>query len=257
MLANKILVITGGSQGLGEGIARRAVAEGATGLIICARSAGRGAATAAALTELGCPTTFVRADMASVDDCRAVLRACDERFGRLDGLVNCAASTERGSVEDTTPELFDHIFAVNVRAPFFLMQEAVKLMKRTGGGGSILNIGSINARGGQPNLTVYSASKGALAILTTNAANVLAHDRIRVNCINVGWMATPAEDATQRAEGQPENWLELADARAPFGRILRPADVAGLAVWFLSDESAMMSGGVIDFDHQKIVGTYP
>ncbi len=256
-LEGKIIIVTGGNQGLGEGIARLAAEAGAAGLVLCARTISSGEEVAAALSAQGCPTIFVRADLASVDDCRAVVRAADERFGRVDGLVNCAAVTDRGSVDDTTVELWDRIFAVNVRAPFFFMQEAVQIMRRSGNGGSIVNIGSINARGGQPNLTTYSASKGALATLSINAANALAPDRIRVNCINVGWMATPNEHKVQLAEGKGENWLEMADAQMALGRILRPADIASLVAWLLSDKGVMMSGAVIDYDPNKIVGTYP
>jgi len=256
ILEEMVIVVTGGTQGLGEDIARRAAQHHAAGLVVCGRGQENGTRVAAEISAAGCPTLYVSADLGEVDDCRAVIRAAEERFGRVDGLVNCAATTERGSVYDTTPDLWDRIMAVNLRAPFFLMQEAALLMRRAGRGGTIVNIGSINARGGQPNLTPYSTSKGALSTLTLNAANVLAPDRIRVNCINVGWMSTPNEDTVQRREGNPENWLELADAHMPFGRILRPADVAGLVMWFLSPESAMMSGGIIDFDHAKIVGTY-
>jgi NAD(P)-dependent dehydrogenase (short-subunit alcohol dehydrogenase family) len=255
-LANAVIVVTGGTQGLGEDIARHAAAHHAAGLVICGRSKKNGERVAAELSEAGCPTRFVVADLASLDDGRAVIRAADEHFGRIDGLVNCAASTERGSVYDATPELWDRIMAINLRAPFFLIQEAAKLMQRDGRGGSIVNIGSINARGGQTNLTVYSTSKGALATMTKNAAASLGADRIRVNCINVGWMITPNEDSVQRAEGKGDDWLAIADAQMPFGRILRPADVSGLVMWLLSDEGAMMSGAVIDFDHQKIIGTY-
>jgi len=255
-LTGSIIIVTGGTQGLGEDIARRAAAHRAAGLVICGRSEKNGTRVAAEISESGCPTHFVQADLASLDDCRTVIRAADERFGRIDGLVNCAASTERGSVDDATPELWERIMAINLRAPFFLMQEAAKIMRRGEGGGSVVNIGSINARGGQTNLTVYSTSKGGLATLTKNAAAALGADRIRVNCINVGWMITPNEDTVQRAEGRGDDWLAAADAQMPFGRILRPADVSGLVMWLLSDEGAMMSGAVIDFDHQKIIGAY-
>lgn len=256
ILTDLVIVVTGSTQGLGEDIARRAAQHHAAGLVICGRSETNGRRVADEISASGCPTIYVPADLEKVEDCRAVIHAADEHFGRVDGLVNCAAITDRGSVYDTTPELWDRIFAINLRAPFFLMQEAARRMQRAGRGGSIVNIGSINARGGQPNLTPYSTSKGALATLTLNAANVLAPDKIRVNCINVGWMITPNEDIVQRKEGKPANWLEVADAAMPFGRILRPDDVSGLVMWFLSPESAMMSGGVIDFDHAKIVGTY-
>jgi NAD(P)-dependent dehydrogenase (short-subunit alcohol dehydrogenase family) len=256
MLTDQVIVVTGGTQGLGEDIARRAAEHHAAGLVICGRSEKNGRHVAESISADGCPTIFVQADLASLDDCRAVIHAADARFGRIDGLVNCAASTERGSVYDATPELWERIIAINLRAPFFLMQEAARVMRRTGRGGSIVNIGSINGRGGQTNLTVYSTSKGGLATLTRNAAAALGADRIRVNCINVGWMITPNEDSVQRAEGKPEDWLKQADAQMPFGRILRPTDVSGLVMWLLSPEGELMSGAEIDFDHFKIIGAY-
>ncbi len=255
-LTGLVVVVTGGTQGLGEDIARRAADHHAAGLVICGRSKQNGERVAAEISALGCPTLFVPADLASIDDCRSVIAAADKRFGRIDGLVNCAASTERGSVYDATPDLWERIMAINLRAPFFLMQEAAKIMRRDGRSGSIVNIGSINGRGGQTNLTVYSTSKGGLATLTQNAAASLGADHIRVNCINVGWMITPNEDTVQRAEGRGDDWLAAADAQMPFGRILRPADVSGLVMWLLSSEGELMSGAVIDFDHQKIIGTY-
>ena len=108
---------------------------------------------------------------------------------------------------------------------------------------------------GTPNLTPYSVSRGGLAVLTKNAAHSQRKHRIRVNALNIGWMATPAEHAVQLAEGQPEKWLERGDARMPFGRILRPRDVAGIVAYLLSDESEMMTGSVIDFD-QHVMGVY-
>ena len=247
-LKDKIIIVTGSTQGLGEDIARLSAELGAAGLVICGRNAANGARVAAELNALGTPTHYVQADFADPDDCRAVVRACDEQFGRVDGLVNSAAITDRGNIEDTTVELWDHIFAVNARAPFLLMQETVRIMRREGRGGSIVNILSINVHGGQPKLVAYSGSKAALAAVTKNAANALRFDRIRVSGLNVGWMYTPAEDAIQRWEGQPENWLELADAQAPFGRLFRPRDVSGIATFLLSDAASMLTGAVFDVD---------
>lgn len=118
-LTGLVVVVTGGTQGLGEDIARRAAQHHAAGLVICGRSEKNGARVAGEISEMGCPTVFVAADLASIDDCRAVIAAADQHFGRVDGLVNCAASTERGSVYDATPELWDRIMAINLRAPFF------------------------------------------------------------------------------------------------------------------------------------------
>jgi NAD(P)-dependent dehydrogenase (short-subunit alcohol dehydrogenase family) len=135
------------------------------------------------------------------------------------------------------------------------MQEAVKVMQETGTGGSIINISSISARGGQPSLAAYSASKGALNTLTKNVAHSQRNYRIRANAIILGWTVTPNEHKIQLAAGNPENWLEDADAVANFGRILRPRDVAGICCYLLSDEAEMMTGSIIDFD-QNVAGTF-
>ena len=198
---------------------------------------------------------FVRAELASAAACQEIIQRADAAFGRLDGLVNAAACTERGTLEDTTAEHWDKIMAINLRAPFLLIQGAVRIMQREGTGGSIVNIQSMSAHGGTPNLTAYSVSKGGLGVLTRNAANSQRARQIRVNALNIGWMATPAEHAVQRLEGQPEDWLQAADKGAPFGRILRPRDVAGMAAYLLSDEASMMTGALVDFD-QHVMGIY-
>jgi len=246
----RVYVVTGSTQGLGEEIARVLAARGAAGIAICGRNEDRGIAVA---RSLGCETLFVRSDLLSEEDCRRVIRATDERFGRIDGLANVAASTARGTLDSTTVSEWDQMMALNVRAPFLLMQEAVRVMKREERGGSIVNISSVSAYGGQSFLVPYCVSKGALDTLTKNAAHALAADRVRVNGINVGWMSTPNEHAVQLSEGKPENWLELADAAQPMGRILRPGDIAGLAAYLLSEESALMTGSNIHYD-QAVLG---
>jgi NAD(P)-dependent dehydrogenase (short-subunit alcohol dehydrogenase family) len=254
-LNGKTFVVTGGTQGLGEETARHLAELGAAGITICGRNTDKGATVARALEELGCPSLFVRADLTIEEECRNVVRLHDERFRGLDGLANVAASTDRGTIENTTAAEWDHMFALNTRAPFLLMQEAVRVMKREGCGGSIVNVLSVSAHGGQPYLMGYSTSKGALGILTKNTAHALRSARIRVNGLNIGWMATPNEHAVQLAEGKPENWLELADNAMPFGRILRPRDVSELIAYLFSDQSKMMTGSLIDFD-QNVFGAY-
>jgi NAD(P)-dependent dehydrogenase (short-subunit alcohol dehydrogenase family) len=254
-LAGKVLIVTGGTQGIGEGIALQAAAEGAAGIVICGRNADRGARVVAALEAARTAGLFVRAQLESVEDCRAVVAACDQRFGRVDGLVNAAALTDRGYLEDTSVELWDQLFAVNARAPFVLIQEAVRVMQRTGTGGSIVNIISMSSHGGQPFITAYCASKAALANLTKNTAHALRQDRIRVNGINLGWTDTPAEHLVQKAQGAPHDWLARAEASRPFGRLLKPRDAGYLAVYLLSDEAEMMTGALIDLD-QNVMGAY-
>jgi NAD(P)-dependent dehydrogenase (short-subunit alcohol dehydrogenase family) len=256
-LDGKISVVTGGTQGLGAAIARRFAAAGAAGLVTCGRNAEKGRAVADAITdETGVPVEFVTADLASVADCRAVIAAADGRFGRVDVLVNAAGLTDRGNLLDTSEELFDRMFAINTRAPFFLMQDAVKLMIRDGVEGAIVNIGSMSSRAGQPFIAPYCASKGALATLTRNSGYALMRNRIRVNQLDIGWMASDGEDRIQREyHGAAAGWQERAAAEQPFGRLLAPEEVARAVAFLASADSGMMTGSVINFD-QSVWGAY-
>jgi NAD(P)-dependent dehydrogenase (short-subunit alcohol dehydrogenase family) len=251
---SRVAIVTGSTQGLGAAIARRLVDERMIGgLVICGRSAANGGRLAGEFAAQGCRTEFVEADLARVEDCRAVVARARSAFGRVDYLVNSAATSERGTILDSTPELFDRLVALNVRAPFFLMQESVKLMIERQIQGSIVNIISMSSHGGQPFLCPYSMSKGALVTLT--AQSVLAQ-RIRCNGLNLGWMDTPGEDAIQkRFHGASEGWLAKAEAAQPFGRLVKPTEAAEVVAFLLSERSGLMTGSIIDFD-QSVVGTY-
>jgi NAD(P)-dependent dehydrogenase (short-subunit alcohol dehydrogenase family) len=253
---NAVAVVTGGTQGLGEAIARTFAERGAKGLVICGRNAERGHAVAREISNQGCQTEFVQADLESVEEACQVTARADNVFGRVDVLVNAAGITDRGTIFDTSPELFDRMFAVNVRAPFFLMQEAAKIMRREKIEGAMVNILSMSAHGGQPFITAYSGSKGALATLTKNAAFSLMPWRIRVNALNIGWMNTPGEDRIMKTYHDAEDgWLEKAAKEQPFGRLLDPKEVARAVAFLTSGESGMMTGSVIDFD-QSVAGCY-
>ena len=255
-LAGKIAVITGGTQGLGEATARLFVERGAAGIVICGRNAERGALVQGELQALGADAVYVEADLGKLDDVRKVTKAADDAFGRVDCLVNVAAITDRGTILDTSPELYERMFAVNVRAPFFLMQDAAGIMRREGIEGTIVNILSMSSHGGQPFICAYSASKAALAGLTKNVAYSLMRDRIRVNGLNIGWMNTPGEDAIQKREhGAADDWLDKAKAAQPFGRLLETTEVAKAVAFLASDESGMMTGSLVDFD-QSVLGCY-
>ncbi len=253
-LDGKVAIVTGGTQGLGEAIARLFARRGAAGIVICGRHAERGENVRQALETLGTAAVFVKADLASVAAARAVVEAADSRFGRVDVLVNAAGLTDRGTILDTTEERYDELFNVNVRAPFFLMQEAAKIMIRETIQGAIINIQSMSAHGGQPFLSAYSTSKGALATLTRNVAHSLVRHRIRVNGLNIGWMHTPGEDRVMREyHGAQDGWLEEAVKTRPFGRLIDPEEVARTCLWLASAESGLITGANIDFD-QTIVG---
>ena len=179
-----------------------------------------------------------------------------EHFGRVDCLVNSAGLTTRGTLLDTTPELFDQHMAVNARAPFFLMQAAVKDMVARGAGGSIVNIITMSSHGGQPYLAPYVASKSALAGLTRNAAFAHRWDRIRINGVNIGWTETEGEDAIQRQfHGAEDDWLEKAAASVPMGKLGQVDEIADLVVFLLSERSGVVTGSVMDWD-QMVPGAH-
>lgn len=255
-LAGKVAVVTGGTQGLGEAVCRLFAERGAAGIVLCGRDRERGERVASALGEAGTAAAFVAADLADLHSARAVIAEADRRFGRVDLLVNVAALTDRGTILSTDPALFDRMFAVNARAPFFLMQDAVKVMLRERLEGAVVNVLSMSQHGGQSMLTAYSASKSALGTITKSAAFALLPHRIRVNGLNIGWMDTPGEDAIQkRAHDAPEGWLRDAEAGRPFGRLLKPAEVAGMIAFLCSPESGLMTGSLVDFD-QSVHGCW-
>lgn len=250
----KVAVITGSTQGLGEMIARQFVAEGATGIVVTGRNRVRGEKVKADLARAGATVVFVEADLADVDAAKSIVFAADSSFGRVDTLVNAAAITDRGTIVDTTSELFDRMMAINLRAPFFLIQEAVQIMRREHIEGTIVNIQSMSAHGGQPFLAPYSVSKGGLATLTRSSAFSLLRNRIRVNALNVGWMNTPGEDAIlKKYHGVQDDWLEKASQSQPFGRLVEPSEVARACVYLASDDSGLMTGAIIDYD-QSVLG---
>ena len=204
-----VALITGGAQGLGLAIATRLAREGARGLVLSGRSPEKGQRAAEGLQALGAECLFVQADVSVPQDCDRLVAAALERFGRLNGLVNAAAAPDRGTLLDTSLELWDRHFNTNARGPFLLMQGVVRHLVETGRPGSIANILSMVIHCGQSYLTLHSASKGALATLTKNVANAFAAQRIRCNGIAVGWMDTPGESATQQKfHGVAEGWFE-------------------------------------------------
>ncbi len=251
----KTAVVTGSTQGLGEAIAHLFADRGVAQMVITGRNAARGQKVKAALEAKKVKTVFVEADLSRMADVRKVIAACDESFGRIDALVNSAGLTDRGTIWDTTEARYDEIFDVNVKAPFFLMQDALHLMKKSKSQGTIVNILSMSGHGGQDFISAYCGSKGALATLTRNVAFTVMRYQIRVNGLNIGWMDTPGEDRIMKTYHEAEQgWLQQAEARRPFARLLKPAEVARAVAYLSSAESGMMTGSIIDFD-QQVLGT--
>ena len=253
-LQDKIALVTGSTSGIGRGIAAHFASLGALVVFHGPDLAGARAA-ADVVRATGASVDAVAGDLSDADAARQVVRSVVERHGGVDVLVNNAATTARGSLEEATVDFWDTVMAINLRAPFILLQESVRSMKARGGG-SIVNIGSINAYVGLPALGPYSISKGGLMTLTKNAAVALARYRIRVNQLNVGWTLTEGEERVQTSDGKGPNWLEEAVATRPFGRLLLPADIALAAAYFASDDSALVSGAVVDVE-QFPIGALP
>lgn len=252
-LEGKVIIVTGSSTGIGEAIARRCVAEGARVLIHgLEREAGE--AVAASLEG---NAVFHYDDLADVAAAGRIVNAALTAFGKLDGLVNNAAMVVRGRIGDVTPEFFDKVMAVNVRAPLLLIQAALPYLEKTRG--VVVNIGSVNAYSGEENLLPYSISKGALQTLSRNLGDSLHRCHgVRVNQINPGWVLTENERRHKIVEGMAEDWpAHLPKLFAPAGRIFRPDEIASTVALFLSDEFGPVSGAVIDLEQHPFIGRNP
>jgi len=255
LLRDRVVLVSGGTQGVGAAVARAALRNGAT-VVVTGRRASVGEALVAELASGGGDAAYVACDVAEVDQCRAAVAATVERFGRVDCLVNAAGLTSRGSLVDTTPELFDAHVAVNLRGPFFLMQAVVQDLLHRGAPGTVVNVITTSAHGGQPYLAPYASTKAALVGLTKNAAHAHRWDRIRVNGVNIGWTETEGEDDIQRRfHGAEDGWQEAAASGLPMGRLGQPDEIADLVVLLLSDRSGVVTGSVIDWD-QQVFGAY-
>jgi len=206
--------------------------------------------------EAGGQAMAFAADLALEGDCEALVPAVLEGFGRIDAVVNNAASIVRSNLSSTHAEFFDAVMAVNVRAPLLLIQAAMPQLRRNRG--CVLNIGSLNALSGEPGLLDYSISKGALQTLSRNLANAHAAEGVRINHLNVGWVLTPNEDALQRGLGQPSDWASrLPPQFAPSGRLIAPEEIAAAAVYWLGDESRPINGSVVELEQYCVIGRNP
>ena len=246
------VVVTGAAAGIGRAIAAEAAASGVAGLLLTDIDEAGLAAVAAAL--VGPRIETLAADLADPAAASRIADTARAAFGRIDGLVNAAGLTTRGGFEDGTVATWDRLFAVHARAPFLLMQAAIADMRARRAPGTIVNIQSMNAHCGAPDLSIYAATKGTLQTLTKNAANACLADRIRVNGVNLGWTWTDSEHRMQAETlGHGADWAERAGAARPLGRLLVPEEAARAAVYLLSPASAPVTGVSLDVE-QTVVG---
>jgi NAD(P)-dependent dehydrogenase (short-subunit alcohol dehydrogenase family) len=245
-LADKVAVITGSGRGIGRAAAEMFAREGAA-VVVANRNGENGAETVRQIESAGGRARFHRTDVSRESDCAAAVRAAVDTFGALHAIVNNAGNFPRATLEETTEELWDRIFATNLRGPAFLCKHAVPQMRKAGGG-SIVNLGSTNQYTGLPNLFAYSCAKGGMLTMTRNLARALAPDRIRVNIVNPGWVISEGEVVVQAQEGRDAAQLEEMGRRLPLGRHQVPEDAAMACVFLASDESSQITGVEINCD---------
>lgn len=254
-VAGKVAVITGATGGLGEGIAKLLAAEGAS-VVISGRRAEEGEAVVRQITDGGGEAFFHRADVGTEEDCLSLIQVARSRYGRLDILVNNAAALAQHPFDEITVQQWDEAYAANVRGPFLLSRAAVALMREQDSGGSIVNIGTTMVyRGGNLDRLAYSSSKGALLALTKAMAGGLLKDRIRVNWVIVGWMATPQEVALRnQTHGDGNAFLQETGEKRPMGRHETPEDIAGGVLYLCSDEASHVTGTELNISGGLYIG---
>ena len=251
---DKIIIVTGSTQGSGAETAKLLAGRGAKGIAICGRNEQKGNKIKDEIKKIGSECIYIKADLENLSDCKRIVAETDKKFKTVDSFINVAAFTERGTILSTTEENYDKNFNINVKAPLFMMQDVIKIMIRDKKKGTNAHVLSMAAYSGMPFLTAYSSSKAALAIMIKNVANSVSGHQIRINGVNLGWTDTPAETVIQKKfHNADDDWLKKKEAEVPFKRLNKPLDVARILAFLCSDESGIMTGSIVDFD-QTVAG---
>ncbi|MDA7920427.1 SDR family oxidoreductase [Verrucomicrobiales bacterium] len=253
-LKDKVIIVTGSCTGIGKAIASQCVAEGAR-VVIHGLEQDLGEKV---VSELGSENAELHIEDLTTEGCpERLVELAVSNFGKLDAVVNNAAMVASGNIHTTDEAFFNRILAVNTMAPFRLIQSALSRLTETRG--TVLNIGSVNAWSGEPDLLPYSVSKGALMTMTRNLGDTLMRENgIRVNQINPGWVLTENEAQRKREHGLSDDWpSDLPKVYAPSGRILKPEEIAMAAIYWLAEESGPISGQVVDLEQHPFIGRNP
>lgn len=242
----KVAIVTGAAQGLGRGIAVALAREGAN-VVVADIQEVAGNAVVSEIRTLGATAEYVSTDVESEQQCAALIDRTVSAFGRLDVLVNNVGWYPRATLEETTTDFWEKTLRINLRSAFYCSKYAVPAMRHAGGG-SILNIGSVAGIQALPNLIAYGAAKGGLLALTKSLAGAYAKDRIRVNYIIPGWILTEGELALHESRGICEERLRQAGDGLRLGRFQTAEDTAYAVIYLASDESAQITGTVLNVD---------
>lgn len=250
-LKDKVIIVTGSTTGIGKAIAKRCVEEGAK-VVLHGLEADLGKEF---LEEIGEENAIFHQEDISENGCTdRLVDLAVSKWGKLDAIVNNAAMVVTSNISDTDKTFLQQVLDVNAISPFLLIQSALSELSKNKG--CVLNIGSVNAWSGEPNLLAYSMSKGALMTMSRNLGDALMRDHgVRVNQINPGWVLTERERERKKQHGLSETWYENIPAMyAPSGRILWPEEIAAAAIYWISDESGPISGQVVDLEQHPLIG---
>lgn len=253
-LKDKVVIITGSTTGIGKAIAVRCVAEGAK-VVINGRNKEAGEAVVKELGEGNAVLSIV--DISHEDAPQQLVDAALNAFGKLDCVVNNAAMIVSSDIHTTDSAFLRQVLEVNTIFPFAVTKAALPHLSKTRG--NVLNIGSVNAYSGEPNLLPYSISKGALMTMSRNLGDTLLREEgVRVNQINPGWVATENETIRKREHGLGDDWYkDVPRVYAPSGRILWPEEIAAGVVYWISDECGPVSGQVMELEQYPFIGRNP
>jgi NAD(P)-dependent dehydrogenase (short-subunit alcohol dehydrogenase family) len=245
-IAGKACVVTGAGSGIGKATAVRLAEEG--GSVLAADiSLERVAETVDEITRSGGIALAHEADVSDSVQVDAMVEACVARFGGIDVLVNNAGVNLPGVLHEVSNEVIDRTLGVNVRGPIYGCRAAIPHMLRQGGG-SIINMSSVNGIVSEPFLAVYSASKGAIVMLTKGVALDYAKQGIRCNAICPGWVDTPINHAHAAMLGGLQKVYDEIDSFQPIGRPGEPREIANVVLFLASDEASFMTGSVVVAD---------
>ena len=236
-LSGKIAVVTGASRGIGNAIARRLAADGATLIVNYAKNAKPANDLVKEITSAGGTASAIQADVSDPAQVRALFDTVHKNHGRVDILVNNAGVWQMAPLAEFTPQHYHDVFNVNVLGPLVVSHEALKHFPKTGG--RIINISSVAATSGMPGDAVYGASKAALDAFTINWAAELGPRQITVNTV------APGFTETDMSSGAPEEFKKILISRTPLGRAAQPQDIADVVAFIASDDARWITGQIL------------
>lgn len=240
-LIGKVIVVSGGTKGVGRTVSEEFARAGAK-VVIGGRDEESALKSIKIMKTYGSEGIFVHTDLEKVEDCKRLFDEAYKKYGRIDGFFNYAGVTPISPLDTCDEETFDKVMNINFRACFFCCQQAIKYMRKTGGG-SIVFTGSAHAWGGQKDRAAYACSKGVLLTLMEHISHNYATEQIRCNYLTLGWTPTEGEVALRATQGESEAELrKRAAAVLPMGRMLERTDYVDALIYLMSDASSMMTG---------------